>query len=307
MFQHKPFMPVLWAVAATTLAGCAAPAATGRGGDSLSAYNLSPEERRLQEVENKLTLVQRRLDALNTLRFDDENLRLRDDMRALRGDVEKLRYDLQQFDARSKNLYGDLDRRLQALEGRGSAAPATTSSYTPPAAAPFTPAPVQAAGGSTFSAPPAAAPAVGAAVSTADVASPEEEGAYLASFDLLKSGKYDEAVRGFRGVLDKWPRGRYSDNAAYWMGEASYVKRDYSSALAAFQTVVNNFPNSPKVADAALKVGLTQIELKQDSAARATLETVVRRYPGSNAAKLAQQKLTSMGGSADSGGEPPRR
>jgi tol-pal system protein YbgF len=294
---------LLLGLGALTLAGCAAPAATGRG-DSLSGYNLSPEERRLQEVENKLTLVQRRLDALNTLRFDDENLRLRDDMRSLRGEVEKMRYDLQQLDARNKTLYSDIDRRLQALEGRGAASGGMAPpAFTPPPAASFTPAPA------TGSYVPPSMPSGAAVAAQPDAASPEEEGAYLASFDLLKSGKYDEAVRGFRGVLDKWPRGRYADNAAYWMGEASYVKRDYPSALNAFQMVVSNFPSSPKVADAALKVGLTQIELKQDSAARATLESVVRRYPGSNAAKLAQQKLTSMGVSTpdSASGEPPRR
>lgn len=299
------------------LAGCGSVPSQGGRVDSGTVDSLSPEERRLQAVETKLTQVQRRLDALNTLRFEDENTRLRDDMRALRGEIEKARFDLQQSDRRSKELYMDMDRRLQSIETRGvSATPAPapstayapsyttpapsypqTQTYPPPAPQPSLP---------VMQAPPVSSG--GAAVISQDVGSPEEEGAYLASFDLLKSGKYDEAVRGFKGVLDKWPRGRYADNAAYWMGEASYVKRDYSSALSAFQMVVNNYPSSPKVADAALKAGLTQIELKQTDAAKATLQSVVRKYPSSNAAKLAQQKLSSLGGApADTDSDRPRR
>lgn len=288
---------------AAVLSGCASPSASL---DSGSLDALSPEERRLQAVESKVAQLQRRLDSLNTLRFDDETGRLRDDMRALRGDVERSRNELQQTDRRSKDLYQDLDRRLQALETRGGSgggysAPAPSysapaPSYSPPAYAPPAPA---------YQAPSVSTPAVAPPAVSAD-ASPEEEGAYLTSFDLLKSGKYDEAVRGFRSVLDKWPRGRYADNAAYWMGEASYVKRDYSAALSAFQTVVNNYPNSPKVADATLKSGLTQIELKQTDAARATLQQVVRKYPSSNAAKLAQQKLASLGGASESAPDSSR-
>lgn len=285
------------------LSACAAPGPVNAPVDSAPVDVLSPEERRLQAVESKLALVQRRLDSLNILRFDDEIGRMRDDLRGLRGDVEKSRYDLQLQDRRGKDLYQDLDRRLQALEGR-SAAPAMNSPATGNYGAPAYAAPAQPA----YSAPQAytapvvpvqPAPAPSAPVSAAsDGGSPEEEGAYLASFDLLKSGKFDDAVRGFRSVLDKWPRGRYADNAAYWMGEASYVKRDYPAALSAFQMVVNSFPASSKAPDAMLKAGLTQLELKQTDAGQATLQQVVRKYPNSSAAKSAQQKLSSLGGAA---------
>ena len=122
-------------------------------------------------------------------------------------------------------------------------------------------------------------------------ASPEEEGAYLTAFDALKNGKYDDAIRGFRSLLEKWPRGRYADNALYWSGEAYYVKRDYRSALGAFQAVLQRFPSSPKGPDAMLKVGLSQIELNQQTEGRATLQKLIDAYPQSSAARLAQQRL----------------
>src|SRR5581483_2294740 len=94
-------------------AGCADNGGRIDGGNEA----LSPQERRLQDLENKVAQMQRRLDALNPSRFDDDTARLRDEMRALRGDLEKTRYDSQQVDKRNRDLYVDLDRRLTRLEG----------------------------------------------------------------------------------------------------------------------------------------------------------------------------------------------
>lgn len=243
---------------------------------------LSPAERRMQALETKVAQLQRRLDALNTNRFDEDNQRIKDDMRALRGDIEKTRFDYQQQDRRSKDLYTDLDRRLARLEGGSpSSAPASASAGYSQSAPAYVPAPV-----------PSAAPANTVVVSPQQ-ASPEEEGAYLATFDLLKNGKYDDAIRGFNSMLDKWPDGRYADNAAYWMGEANYVKRDYPAALGAFQMVLQKYPNSAKAPDAMLKIGLTYTELKQPDQARATFQQLIQKYPNANAAKLAGQRLSA--------------
>lgn len=244
------------------------------GGPINGAEKLSPEERRLQEVEDKMVVLQRRLDSASRNGVDQELQRLREDVSGLRGDVEKLRFDNDSRERSTKELVVNLDRRLQAIEG-GSAG-VIGGVGTAPGASP-----------GTLTAIGPQRPAV---------ASPEEEGAYLATFDLLKNGKYDDAIRGFRGMLDKWPQGRYADNAWYWMGEANYVKRDYSTALTNFQSLVQQFPGSPKMADGLLKMGLCQTELKRSGEAKAAFQRVVRDFPTSNAANLAKQKLEQMGG-----------
>lgn len=267
---------------------------SGGGSDKLS-----PAERRLQAVESRVAELSRRLDAVNLTGMDQENLRLRDELRSLRGELERLRYDFDQVQRRSREQYMDLDRRLQRLEGGAGAPPSIGGrggSFSP---MPSTGARVEASG--TVTTPSAgAAPrantggdavAAPVTISSGSGASPEEEGAYLTAFDALKNGKYDDAIRGFRSLLERWPRGRYADNALYWSGEAYYVKRDYRSALGAFQAVLQRFPQSPKGPDAMLKVGLSQIELKQDAQGRATLRKLVETYPQSNAARLAQQRL----------------
>jgi tol-pal system protein YbgF len=273
-------------------------ASGGYGGPISGGDNLSPSERRLQAVESRTAELSRRLDAVNLTGMDQENLRLRDDLRALRGEFELLRFDYDQAQKRSRDQYVDLDRRLQRFEGGMPAAPAATGGFGQPTMAPT--ARVEASG--TVTTQPSSGQqqvrpgveggiAAPVTISSGSGASPEEEGAYLTAFDALKNGKYDDAIRGFRALLEKWPQGRFADNALYWSGEAYYVKRDYRAAQGAFQAVLQRFPNSPKAPDAMLKLGLSQIEQKQEAEGKATLQRLVDNYPQSNAARLAQQRL----------------
>ncbi|HET8882565.1 MAG TPA: tol-pal system protein YbgF [Solimonas sp.] len=285
---------------AASFAACA----SDYGGSISGKDVLSPEERRLQAVESRVAVLQRRLDAVNLTGLDEQSQHLRDDMRSLRGDVEKLRYDADQLQQRDQAI----EARLQRLEGGAVAAPQAGYGAAPAAGGYATPAAPAAAPAATYGAPtapgatdsnsipvvtPAQTPSApaGATLSQGSGPSPEEEAAYLGAFEALKNGKYDDALKGFRGQLQKWPQGQYADNALYWSGEAYYIKGDYKSALAAFQAVLDRFPRSAKRPDAMLKTGLVQMDLKQDAEGRATLQRVIKTYPGSNAANLAQQRL----------------
>lgn len=280
-------------VGVAAMSGCAS---SGYGGPiSGGSDNLSPTERRLQAVEGRTADLARRLDAVNLTGMDQEAQRIRDDQRQLRGEVERLRYDFDQAQNRARQQYLDLDRRLQQVEGGATPGAAAGTYYS---GTPAGPGAMVRPSGSVASAPVTQAPAQAGpsgnapvTISSGSGASPEEEGAYLTAFDALKSGQYDNAIRGFKTLLTKWPTGRYADNALYWSGEAYYVKRDYKSALGSFQEVLQRFPASPKAPDAMLKVGLTQIELNQEAVGRATLQRLVEAYPQSKAAGLAQQRL----------------
>lgn len=268
-------------VATLFLAAVASGCASDFGGPISSSQKtvLSPEERRLQEVETKTAQLLRRLDAMNAQQSDANLGHLRDDLRFLRGDIEKLRFDLDARDRSSKELFSNLDRRLSQLESGGGAAAGV--SMGAPAATVATNTPGTLA--------PAATP-------KAAVATPEEERAYLGTFDMLKNGKYDDAIKGFRGMLDQWPQGRYADNGWYWMGEAQMVKRDFAGAANSFQSLVQGFASSPKMADGLYKLGVAQVELKKNAEAKASLQRVIRDYPSTNAANLAKQKLDQLGG-----------
>ena len=135
----------------------------------------------------------------------------------------------------------------------------------------------------------AAEAALAAAQSGLPPDGPEAE--YQAAFNLLKEGKYDEAVTALRDDVARNPQHELAPNALYWLGEAHYVQRDYPAALAAFESLLRDYPGTRKAPDALLKAAYSQQELKRLGPARALLTRVVEEYPDSQAAVEAQARL----------------
>jgi len=80
----------------------------------------------------------------------------------------------------------------------------------------------------------------------------------------------------------------------YWLGEASYVNRDFKRAEHEFNQVLVQFPSHSKAKDAMLKIGFIQHENKKVKQAQQTLTNVVKSYPGTTVARLAEQRLEKM-------------
>jgi len=238
---------------------------------------LSPEEMRLQAVETKIADLSRRM---NGLEAAQQNANSSDEIRSLRGQVEQLRHDLDDAQARTNAQYLDTDTRLKKVEGGAIANPATgtADNTTGYAASPALPAPAPP--------PPVSAPSS---------ASADEEGIYLKSFDQLKVGKFDEAIRGFRDMLAKYPQGNYADNGWYWMGESYYVgKHDPANGLKCYQALLQSFPASPKVPDALLKTGSIYQDQQKRDQARAAFLQIIKSYPTSPSAAQARTRLSQL-------------
>ncbi len=253
--------------AALAIAGCATDYTPINGGRALS-----PEEQRLQAVETKLAELSRRFSSSEANR----DQRLSEDLGSLRGTVEQLRHDYDQGQRRNQDQYSSLNSRLKSMEagspGMAGTPPVDDSGIVGAPAAP--------------SLPPSGSAPVSAAA--------DEEAAYLKSFDLLKAGRYDDAIRGFRGMLDKYPQGNYSDNAWYWMGESYYIKKDYANGLQSYRSLLEKFPASPKVPDALLKTGLILQGQNKNDQARVAYQRIVKEFPNSTAATQARSRLAQL-------------
>jgi tol-pal system protein YbgF len=221
-----------------------------------------PLQIRLDDLDARLGRLERVVNNQSLLELSQRIDSLQAEVRSLRGQTEETDSAVQAARRQQRDLYADLDRRMAALESRG----------TPGAA-----------GGSA-----AAASATGA---TADDAAPQ---AYGRAFDALKQARYADAIAGFEAFLRTWPSHDLADNAQYWLGEAHYVNREYEKAIAAFSAVVAQWPDSGKAADAMLKLGYAQLELRRTAAGRRTLEEVVAKFPGSEAARLAAERLRRL-------------
>jgi len=202
---------------------------------------------------------------------------LQADVQALRGQVEQLQNENAQLKQRNHDQYGDLDARLQKLEGGAAPTSAPTNSAVPP------PSPVAAPEDTHTDG--SGAPPTGPG---------DETAAYGAAFDSLKRGDYVASARAFKAFLDTYPHAALAPNAWYWLGESYYVTQNYPIALDAFENMLAQFPDSGKAPDALLKKGYCQIELKQIGQGQQTLQQVIDQYPGSDAAGLAQSRLREL-------------
>ncbi len=225
-----------------------------------------PVQIRLNDLDTRLQRIERVLTNQSLLEMAQRIDAMQADIRTMRGEVELLQNQSEGGKTQTRNLYGDLEKRLAALETLGGVGAA--------------------------SAAPGGAGAAGTALPPAPAGG--EQASYDAAFNALKGGDYHKAILGFKSFVSTYPQSALASNAQYWLGEAYYVTREYPSAITAFQKVTTEWPDSRKAPDALVKIGFTQAALGKNGDAKVTLEDVVRRYPGSEAAQLATERLKKL-------------
>jgi tol-pal system protein YbgF len=250
------FMPSI----AVTRVGLIAVAMAGLSGCVSTPPEADPTVQKLSELDSRLLRLERVLANQSLLDLSQRIEAAQAETRVLRGQLDELQHQATQSQTQQRELYGDVDRRLSALEGNPGAA---ASSSTPPA------------GG-------------------LPIPSGDDRANYQAAFDLLKDAKYPEAINAFKQYLTTFPNGPLADNAQYWLGEAHYVTKQYPDALRDFRTVLEKYPESRKIPDALLKIGYCNYELKNWDEARSALGQVVQRFGDTTAARLASQRLAKL-------------
>jgi tol-pal system protein YbgF len=238
----------LVALASVALVGCAV------------APEEDPVNIRMNDLDTRVQRIERVLTNQSLLELAQRIDALQADIRTMRGEVELLQNETQGGKTQSRNLYGDLEKRLAALETLGGVGAAAAPGATPTA-----------------------------------VSGASEQATYDAGMAALRSGSYDKAVSTFREVVTNYPTGDLAPNAQFWMGESYYTKGDLESAVTAYRKVLSDWPGSRKAPDAMVKLGYSLSDLKRTGEARTTLEEVVSKYPGTNAAQLAADRLKRLG------------
>jgi tol-pal system protein YbgF len=215
---------------------------------------------RMNDLDARVQRIERVLTNQSLLELAQRIDSLQADLRTIRGEVELLQNETQGGKNQSRTLYGDLEKRLAALETLGGVGGASAG-----------------------------------AAGVAPVGGASEQATYDAGMAALRGGSYDKAITSFREVVTNYPTGDLASNAQFWIGESYYTKGDLDSAVAAYRKVLTDWPNSRKAPDAMVKLGFSLSDMKRTSEARSTLEEVVRKYPGTNAAQLAADRLKRLG------------
>ena len=212
---------------------------------------------------------------------------MQQEMQQLRGEVEMQKHAIDALKRRQRDLYLDLDGRL-SQPGDGVVQPQPPTAARSAAVPAPPPAPVQ----DRTEPRPAAPTATQDLVVAGDPA--QEQAEYQKALSLLKQGNYPDAIVAFGTFLGRYPDGSYADNAQYWLGEASYVMRDFDAALGDFDQVLQRYPTSTKVPGAMLKMGYIHYEKGHWAKARKVLGELVNQYPNSTESRLAQHRLDRM-------------
>lgn len=174
----------------------------------------------------------------------------------LRGAVELHTHKLEQILQRQRELYLEIDRRVESLMQ---------------------------------------VPVQEVVQETPAVETPKESEIYDNAVNLiLKEKKYDEAIPEFQAFIEQFPQSEYAPNAHYWLGQLLFNKRDWGAAEIHFETVVKYHPDSGKRPDSILKLGV--IAQKRSNIAKATqlFEQVISEYPNASEKRLAETRLRNL-------------
>lgn len=220
---------------------------------------------RMVDIDNRLARVERLIDNDGLMSLLSRLEVLQQDAQLMRNDLDTLQNDVEQSNGRQRDLYLDVDNRLQAIER----STIRNDDVTVLEGGELNPGQLPVPGGT-------------------------DRANYQAAFELLKQGRYDEAAIALKQFMVAFPSSGLGDNAQYWLAETYYVSQNYDQALPEFQKVLDRYPDSRKIPDALLKIGYCNYELTRWDDARQALSAVVSEYSETTAARLASQRLERL-------------
>lgn len=237
----------------------------------VSGCAMTPQEEdpvmlRLADLDRRLTAVERILANGSLVDLTVQVDELQRQVAELQGATETIEYHAEETATRQRDLYADLDQRIQSLESSSGRQANNVNVLD---------------GGNLQ---PGELP----------MPSGSDRDNYQAAFELLKEQRYEPATMAFRQFLVSFPDSQLADNAQYWLAESYYVTAQFDEALRQFRVVVDKYPRSRKVPDALLKMGYCNYELQRWDAARDALRRVQMEHAETTAARLAEQRLTRM-------------
>lgn len=319
----QPSSKNLWRSAglATVLALCLIPSASqAQGVDELSD-KLDRVERDLRDLQYQVYKGNPPTGDLgagpvggmgsSSARINDVESSLRD----LRGQVETLTFQVRQLTEQLDIARKESNYRLGALEGGAPAGAFATPGTTAPAMTqPAAPRPAPAVGGpavtpqpkppaeGSYGAPIRLAPGTGSdaqgqrpgtlgslpagAVPDGGPGGLSPQQQYDAAMELLTRQQLPEARNAFRGFVAANPTNELAGPAQYWIGDISFVQKDYGGSAKAFADLLKRYAKTARAPDAMLKLGLSLLELGQKKEGCTTLGALKSKYPNANKAVL---------------------
>ena len=232
-------------------------------------------QKTVQTQQERITRLEAQMQNQGVIGLLNQIEALKAEVARLRGFQEEQAYQMDVAEKRVKDLFVDLDTRLNQVKEL------TSRPVVAPQAEPIRLQPAQTLASVAAAAPPA-------------TDSDAESRAYAAAHTLVKSGKYKEAVQAMQSFLEQYPSGTLAPNAVYWMGFSQVNVGDFPGAAASYQKLIDDYPSSPKAPDAMLSLARARIQSNELATARTTLEQLIAKYPASKAAATGKKLLATL-------------
>jgi tol-pal system protein YbgF len=123
----------------------------------------------------------------------------------------------------------------------------------------------------------------------------DQEEAFRAAYQDFTRGDYDRALTGFQEFQRRFPKSPLTANSDYFMGECLFSQQRHQEAVEAFTRAIAEKPDGDRVAAAYLKKGLSLLALKQTAQGVIQLQHVIESYPRTEEARIATERLRSLG------------
>jgi tol-pal system protein YbgF len=229
-------------------------------------------------------------------RFEVRLARIEEELRQLTGRVEQLEFGQRALEGRIDRLIQDLDQRLLALEGGRPAAqgagPTTRQALAPraqegpSAEAAQRDSETPSEGDRTLGVVPQSAlldlprPDPGTIPPPPQMSNLPPQQQYDAAMQLLRAGDYAGAESGLQLFLDLNREHALAPNAAYWLAETYYVRKNYAAAAAAFARNYRLYgKDDAKAPDNLLKLGMALQGLQDTDKACRTFAELAKEFP----------------------------
>lgn len=134
---------------------------------------------------------------------------------------------------------------------------------------------------------------------SSDKNSDTPEGAYAIAQDFAKDERFEEAIRRFNDVKNKYPYSKYATMAELAVADTYFVQESYPEAQVSYQTFKELHPKHPQIDYVTYRLGLSFFEQLPDSIDRDLslaqssilyFDEVLSLYPNSTHAKEASEK-----------------
>ena len=129
------------------------------------------------------------------------------------------------------------------------------------------------------------------------IANDESEEEFLLwsnSLKLIENSRYSEAAENLRLLILSFPRGEYSIEAYFYLGDIYFQQQMYQDSIETFNSLLNNFPENNRTPESIFKLGLNFLRLEDELAAISNFNNVIQNYPESSAAILSREELVKL-------------